>query len=94
MSKKRKLPPVPVDDYFEARPLLRHIRVMKRVMDWIDHDPKTRAFYSELHCAYMDILSKELAPHALMFALAITELEDAYPEIAALVEIERGGGND
>jgi hypothetical protein len=59
---------------------------MKLVMDWIDEDPKTRAFYSELHCAYMDILSKELAPHALMFALAITQLENAYPEIAALVE--------
>lgn len=92
MSKKRQLPSVPVDDYFEARPLLRHIRVMKQVMDWIDEDPKTREFYSELHCAYMDILSKELAPHALMFALAITELENAFPEIAALVEIERTGG--
>jgi hypothetical protein len=91
MSKKRELPSVPVDDYFEARPLLRHIRVMERVMDWVDEDPKTRAFYSDLHCAYMAILSEELAPHALMFALAITELENAYPEIADLVEIERTG---
>lgn len=88
MSKRRHLPSVPVDDYFEARPLLRHIRVMKRVMDWVDEDPATRKFYSELHCAYMDVLQKELAPHALMFALAITELEDAFPEIAALVEMD------
>ena len=86
MSKKEHLPPLPVDDYFKARPLLRHIRVMKLVMDWIDKDPKTRAFFAELHCAYMDILNKELSAHALTFALAITELEDAFPEIAALVE--------
>lgn len=43
-----------------------------------------------MHCAYMDILSKKLATHALALALAIAELEDAFPEIAALVEIERG----
>jgi RecB family exonuclease len=88
-SKEGPLPSVPVDDYFEARPLLRNIRVMERVMDWIDEDPKTRAFHSDLHCAYMAILQEELAPHALTFALAITELEDAFPEIAALVEIDR-----
>jgi disulfide oxidoreductase YuzD len=91
MSKKGRRPSVPLDDYFEARPLLRHIRVMKMVMDWIDEDPKTRAFYPELHCAYMDILSKELAAHALTLAMAITQLENAYPEIAALVEIDRTG---
>jgi hypothetical protein len=86
MPKKRRVPPLPVDDYFEARQLLRHIRVMEQVMNWVDEDPMTRKFYSELHCAYMAILSNELAPHALMFALAITELENAYPEIAALGE--------
>lgn len=91
-SRKGQLPPVPIDDYFEARPLLRHVRVMERVMDWADEDPKTREFHAEMHCAYMNILSKELASHALTFALAITELEEAFPEIAALVEIERGRG--
>jgi hypothetical protein len=75
-----------VDDYFEARPLLRHIRVMEQVMDWVDEDPMTRKFYSKLHCAYMDVLNKEFAPHALTLALAIAELENAFPEIVGLVE--------
>lgn len=94
MSKKRQLPSVPIGDYFEARPLLQHVRVMERVMDWADEDQKTRVFHAEMHCAYMDILSKELAPHALTFALAITELEDAFPEIAALIEMEPGRSED
>ena len=34
----------------------------------------------------MDILNKELGPHALTLALAIAELENAFPKIAALVE--------
>lgn len=71
----------PLDDYIEAQPLLRHVHVMRRVMEWVDRDPETRRFYPELHCAYMDILAEEFAPHALMLALALTELEDAYPEI-------------
>jgi hypothetical protein len=29
----------------------------------------------------MDMLNEQLAPYALTLALAITELEDAYPEI-------------
>jgi hypothetical protein len=89
-SKEGQLPSVPISDYFEARPLLRHVRVMERVMDWADEDPKTREFHAEMHCAYMDILSEEMASHALTFALAIAELEDAFPEIAALVEMEPG----
>jgi hypothetical protein len=83
--------PLILDDYIKALPLLRHIRVMERVMDWIDEDPKTREFYSELHCAYMDIIAEEFAPHALMLALAITQLENAFPDVAALAEIERTG---
>jgi hypothetical protein len=78
-----------MDDYFDARPLLRHIRVMEQVIDWVDEDPKTRAFLPDLHSVYMDILNKELAPHALTLALAITELERAFPEIAALVKDDR-----
>ena len=73
MSKKGQLPPVPVDDYFEARPLLR------------------REFHADLHSAYMDILNEELGPHALTLALAITELEEAFPEIVKLVPIGRTG---
>lgn len=91
MSKKGQLPPVPVDDYFEARPLLRHVRVMERVMEWVDEDPKTREFHADLHSAYMDILNEELGPHALTLALAITELEEAFPEIVKLVPIGRTG---
>jgi hypothetical protein len=29
----------------------------------------------------MDMLNEELAPYALTLALAVVELEDAYPEI-------------
>lgn len=89
-SQKGQLPSVPVSDYFEARPLLRHVRVMERVMDWADDDPTTRKFHAEMHGAYMDILSEELAPYALTLALAIAELEEAFPEIAALVERKPG----
>jgi hypothetical protein len=89
MSKKGQLPPL--DDYFEVRPLLRHVRVMERLMRWVDDDPEKRKFHADMHCKFMDILIEEFAPHALTFALAITQLENAFPEIAALVEIERTG---
>jgi hypothetical protein len=86
----RKRPPT-LDDYLKARPLLRHVRVMERVMRWVDDDPKMRPFLPAMHCAYMDILNEELAPHALTLALSIAQLEDAFPEIAALVETEDTG---
>lgn len=75
---------VPLDKYFEARHLLQHVRVMHEVMDVVDHDPKTRTFHADLYSSYMKILNKELAPHALTFAFALTELEEAFPEIVAL----------
>jgi hypothetical protein len=78
---RRKPPAAPLDDYLEARPLLRHVRVMHRVMEWVDDDPGRRKFHADMFCAYMDILAEEFAPHALMLALAITQLENAYPEI-------------
>ena len=71
----------PLDFYEDAKPLLRHIRVMGKFYDVLDANPVTRELLAELHCAYMDILQKELARHALTFAIALTELEDAYPEI-------------
>lgn len=75
-------PLTPQDAYVESRPLLRHIRIMKRFFEEvIDENPEYREHYSELHCAYMDILNQELAPHALTLAFAVTELEDGYPEI-------------
>ena len=81
---KREQPPTrsaPVDDYIGVKSLLRHVRVMERVMEWIDENEKMRPFYVEIHCAYMDVLQEELAPHALTLALALAQLENAHPEI-------------
>src|ERR1051325_1271194 len=79
---------VPLDDYSEVQPLLRHVRIMERFFDEVvDENPQFRKHYSDLHVAYMRILAEELAPHALPLALAITELEDAYPDIASKGEI-------
>jgi hypothetical protein len=81
MSKDRP-PAVPIEDYFESRPLLRHIRIMERFLEEvIEANPKFRDHYAELHLAYLDILEEEFRPHALMLALAVAELELAYPEI-------------
>ena len=72
----------PLDDYVAAQPLLAHVRIMQRFFDEVvDAEPGTRHFYADLHVAYMNILNEELAPHALTFALAITQLEDAYPAV-------------
>lgn len=81
MSKNEPPPEPLMECYAAVESLLRHLRIMRRVMDWVDIDPQTRAFYPELHCAYMDVLQDELAPHALKLALAIIQLEDAYPSI-------------
>lgn len=78
---KRK---VPVDSYLEARPLLRHIRIMERVMEAVDDNPEIRRFHTELHGAFLDILQEEFAPHALTFALALAEIEDAMPSVTKL----------
>jgi hypothetical protein len=72
----------PLDDYVESRPLLRHVRIMHRFFDEaVSANPTFGEERARLHCAYMEILNEELAPHALTFALALTQLEDAYPEI-------------
>lgn len=91
-NRAKQTPLSPVDEYTEAQPLLRHIRIMRRFFDEvIDGNDKLRTYYSELHGAYMDILNEELAPHALTFALAVTELEDAYPEIDPEAEFPMPG---
>jgi len=88
----KQQPQSPVDEYTEAQPFLRHIRIMHRFFDEVvDVNPELRKHYSELHGAYMDILNEELAPHALTLALAVTELEDAYPEIDPEAEFPRPG---
>jgi hypothetical protein len=54
---------------------------MQRFFDEVVDEEPYRQFHPELHGAFMRILNEELAPHALTLALAITELEDAFPEI-------------
>jgi len=71
-----------LEEYDEVQPLLRHVRIMQRFFDEVvDENPEFRKHYSDLHRAYLDILAEELAPHALSLALAVTELEDTYPDI-------------
>ena len=73
---------LPLDEYVEVQPLLRHIRIMNRFFtEVIDEHPTWRPHYADLHVAYMAILQEEPAPHALSLALALTELEDAFPSI-------------
>jgi hypothetical protein len=78
----RKRRNTPLDEYIEAQPVLLHVRIMERFFDEVvDEDPVLRRHYSDLHVAYMDILNEELAPYALMLALALVQLQDRYPEI-------------
>jgi hypothetical protein len=52
--------------------ILRHVRLMRRFFnDVVDENPKTRVFLPELHCAYMDMLNEDFAPHALSLALGV-----------------------
>jgi len=91
-NRVKQQPLTAVDEYAEVQPLLRHIRIMQRFFDEVvDGNAQLRTHYSELHGAYMDILNEELAPHALTLALAVTELEDAYPEIDPEAEFPRPG---
>lgn len=70
-----------IDQYEEMEPILRHVRVMEAVMTAVQDHPKMRDFYSELYGVYMGILNREIAEHALELALALKQLEAAYPEI-------------
>jgi len=79
----------PLDEYVEVQPLLRQVRVMQRFVDEVVDEPPYRQHLPELHGGFMDILKEELAPHALTLALAITELEDVYPEIVLRPDEER-----
>lgn len=71
-----------LDVYHEIAHLIRQVRLMDRFFEEVvDARPETRAFLPDLQSAYMDMLNQELAPHALLLAVAVTQLEDAYPEI-------------
>ena len=64
------------DEPEAIRNILRHIRLMRRFFnDVVDEDPEKRAFLPEMHCAYMDMLNEEFAPHALDLALALAAWE-------------------
>lgn len=78
-------PPSPravLDEYLEAIPLLVPIRLMNRFFhEVVDEIPECRSHYSAMYGGFMDILNEELAPHAVTLALAIVELENAFPAI-------------
>lgn len=82
MSGRRELPPLsPLDDYEACEPIIRHVRVMGKLMDKVEAHPEIGPHYAELHGLFMDVLSEEFRPFGLMLAMAISQLEDAYPEI-------------
>lgn len=84
-SERGKQPPLgAIDQYEEMLPILLHVRVMERVMDAVDDDPQMRVFHAALHCIYMDIVNEVIGEHALELALALIQLEEAYPEIGRL----------
>lgn len=53
--------------------------------------PGLAPFYDELRVGYMEILNEELSSYALDLALAIMELEGAYPEITIDTPRRAGG---
>jgi hypothetical protein len=71
-----------LDGYIEVQPAVHAVRIMHRFFDEVVDCPAFSPLMSELLTAYEKILNEELAPYALRLAFAITELEDAYPEIA------------
>lgn len=71
----------PLEYYKEVRSLLRQVRVMNRFFDEVIEELPYRERYFELYEAYVKILNEELGPHAAELALALAEVEDAYPEI-------------
>lgn len=84
-SERREQPPLgAIDQYEEMQPILLHVRVMERVMDAVDDDPEMRPFHATLHCLYMDIVNEVIGEHALELALALIQLEEAYPEIGSM----------
>ena len=58
----------PVDDYIESAPLLRHVRIMQEVIEFMDETPERREHLGDLQMFYLDLLQRELAPHAATLA--------------------------
>jgi hypothetical protein len=82
-SKRKDRGAPPLEDYIEAQPAIHMVRVMQRFFAEVVDAPPFRDHLPELHVAYMEILNEELSSYALTLALAITELEDAFPDIEA-----------
>jgi hypothetical protein len=82
-SKKRhpKAILTPIGEYIEVQPALHMIRIMNRFFGEVVDCPAFSPFMQELRVGYMEILNEELSSYALDLALAIVELEVAYPEI-------------
>jgi hypothetical protein len=64
-----------------VQPALHMVRVMNRFFGEVVDCPAFSPFMQELRVGYMEILNEELSSYALDLALAIVELEVAYPEI-------------
>lgn len=74
-------PPAASNSYDALRPILAHVRVMRRFLDEvIEPDPELKRFYAKLDVAYAELLQRELAPHAYAMAALLLDLEDAYAE--------------
>lgn len=79
MNGTKEWPPVSRDIYEDLRPVLALVRVMRRFLDEvIDEDAELRPHRARLDTAYEEILLAELAPHALVMADMLLDLEDAY----------------
>lgn len=70
--------------------VVRRVRFMQRYFsEVVDADPELRHFLPKLHCAYMDRLNEEFAPHALDLALAVVKWEDREQERQKPVAVKR-----
>ncbi len=77
---RRPLDETKIPRYYYSREIvhvLQRLRTMQRFFDEvIDENLEYRKHYSDLHCAYMDILQEEIAPYALQIALSLLSLEE------------------
>lgn len=67
--------------YEEVAHLVRHVRLVRDFFGDAVYRSPIHLHYVRLYDAYMDRLNREFAPYAVVLAMAIKELEDAYPDI-------------
>jgi hypothetical protein len=74
-------PPVLALHYESLRPTLTLVRVMRNFLnEVVEKDPELRPHYATLDVAYIDLIQRELAPHAYAMAVMLVALEDAYAQ--------------